>query len=510
MSQIRRQSIISSVMVYFGFALGFFNTWLFTKEGGFTKEQYGLTGIFIAVANLMFSLANLGMPSYIYKFYPYYNDNLDKRRNDILTWALLVSLIGFCFVVIGGIYFKDLIIYKFGKNSPEFVKYYNWIFPFGLGLTLYSILESYAWQLKKSVFTNFLREVQFRAFTTILIVFTFIGWLGKFDLFIKIYSFTYLGIALLLLVYLLAKGYVHLTFKVSIVTKKYLKKILNLIKFIYGGTLVYAVANVFDTILLASVSANGLAAVAVYSLAQNMASLIQAPQRGIISSSLSALSQAWKDKDLTRINRIYKQSSINQLIFATGMFALIWLNFSDGIFTFKLQSGYLDAKWVFFFIGLMRIVDMGTGVNSQIIATSTLWKFEFFTGIILLLITLPLNYILTKYYFDVAGPAIANLFTFSVYNAIRFWYLKKKFNMQPFTKETGYTILLGIAAFYGCYFLFDKYHGFVWLVVRSTCFIAIYATGTLLLNLSSDILPVWKSLLRKVGITPPLRHRGEF
>jgi hypothetical protein len=68
----------------------------------------------------MFSFANLGMPSYIFKFYPYYEDNLDKKRNDILTWALLVSFIGFCFVVMGGIYFKDLIIFKFGKNSPEY------------------------------------------------------------------------------------------------------------------------------------------------------------------------------------------------------------------------------------------------------------------------------------------------------------------------------------------------------------------------------------------------------
>ncbi|MCW3093558.1 MAG: polysaccharide biosynthesis protein [Ferruginibacter sp.] len=500
MSQIRRQSIISSVMVYFGFALGFFNTYLFTREGGFTKEQYGLTGIFIAVANLMFSLANLGMPSYIYKFYPYYKDNLDNRRNDILTWALLVSLVGFCFVVIGGIYFKDLIIYKFGKNSPEFVKYYYWVFPFGLGLTLYTILESYAWQLKRSIFTNFLREVQFRVFATLLIIFYLIGFLGKFDLFIKIYSFTYLAIALILLVYLLSRGYIHLTFKVSIVTKKYFKKITGLIKFIYGGTLVYAIASVFDTILLASVSSSGLGAVAVYSLAQNIASLIQAPQRGIISSSIAALSQAWKDKDLERINRIYKQSSINQLIFSVGMFSLIWLNFADGIFTFHLQSVYLDARWIFFFIGLMRIVDMGTGVNSQIIATSTLWKFEFFTGIILLLITLPFNYILTKYYFGVVGPAIANLFTFTVYNSIRFWYLKKKFQMQPFTKETFYTIVLGVAAFYCCYFLFNEQHGFIWLVIRSTCFIVIFGAGTLALQLSSDILPVWYTLQKKLGI----------
>ena len=188
MSQIRRQSIISSVVVYMGFALGFLNTYMFAREGGFTKEQYGLTGIFIAVANLMFSFANVGMTSYIYKFYPYYKENLETKKNDILSWALLISLVSFCFVIIAGIYFKDLITYKFASNSPGFIKYYNWIFPFGLGLTLYSILESYAWQLKKSILTNFLREIQFRLFTTILIVLTFSGLITSFDIFIKIYS----------------------------------------------------------------------------------------------------------------------------------------------------------------------------------------------------------------------------------------------------------------------------------------------------------------------------------
>jgi len=203
---------------------------------------------------------------------------------------------------------------------------------------------------------------------------------------------------------------------------------------------------------------------------------------------------------MTRIQRIYRQSSINQLIFSIGMFSLIWLNFSDGILTFRMQSGYLNARWIFFFIGLMRIVDMGTGVNSQIISTSTLWKFEFFTGIILLLITLPLNYVLTKYYFGAVGPAIANLFSFTVYNGIRFWYLKKKFNMQPFTLASLYAVLLGVFAFYTCYFLFNQYHGFWWLVLRSSCFLAIYISGTLWLKLSSDILPVWKSLQKKAGI----------
>ena len=72
--------------------------------------------------------------------------------------------------------------------------------------------------------------------------------------------------------------------------------------------------------------------------------------------------------------------------------------------------------------------------------------------------------------------------------------------MQPFTKETLYTIILGLFAFYSCYFLFNQYQGFIWLVIRSTSFLFIYVTGVLLLKLSSDVLPVWYSLLKKAGI----------
>lgn len=501
MSQIRRQSIISSVVVYAGFAIGFLNTYLFAREGGFTQAQYGLTGIFMAVANIMYSVANMGMTAYIYKFFPYYNDNLPKKKNDQLTWALLIGLSGFILVIIAGILFKDLVIRKFGTNSPDLVNYYNYIFPFGLGLTLFSILEVYAWQVKKSVLTNFLREMFFRLMTTILILLTFAGIITRFDWFIKIYSFTFLAIALILLVNLLLTHNLSFTFSVSRVSRKFFKKILALVSFVYGGTIVYTISTVFDSILIAAVLPNGLALAGVYTLAQNIASLIQAPQRGIISSSMASLARAWKDKNMPKINRIYHSSSINMLIFSCGMFVLIWLNFTEGVFTFHLQKGYLDARWVFFFIGLMRIIDMGTGVNAQIIATSTRWRFDFVTGLILLLITLPLNYILTKYYFGLIGPAIANLITFTVYNAIRYFFLFKKYGLQPFSAKTLYTVILAVAGYYGCYFLFNNIGGFAGICIRSLVFIIFFGAGSLMLKLSPDILPVWATMKKKLGLT---------
>ncbi len=500
MSQIRKQSIVSSIVVYIGFAIGFLNTYLFTRQGGFSQAEYGLTGIFMAIANIMYSFANLGMVAYIYKFYPYYNDNLPRKKNDMITWALLFSLVGFCLVVIAGILLKDLVIRKYGTNSPDLVKYYYYIFPFGLGLTLFTVLEVYGWQLKRSVLTNFLREAQFRLLTTLLIALSFTGLIASFDLFIKIYSFTYLAVAAILLGYLLFSKQMSFTFSVSRVTKKFFRKIVTLISFVYGGSLVFTISMVIDTIIIAAVLPDGLALAGIYTLAQNIASLIQAPQRGVISSSLGALSKAWKDKDMAKIDRIYHSSSINQLLFSVAMFALIWLNFDDAVLNFHLQHRYLEAAWVFFFIGLMRIVDMGTGVSSQIINTSTSWKFDFITGIILLLVTLPLNYILTKYYFGIRGPAIANLSAMIIYNTIRYWFLYSKFGLQPFTVKTIYTILLGSGVFCCCFFLFSNMQGFLGMIMRSTLFLALFIAGTKLLNLTPDLKPVWDGMLKKLGI----------
>jgi O-antigen/teichoic acid export membrane protein len=492
---IRRQSIISSILVYIGIAIGFLNTYLYAK--GFAEAEYGLVqGAFVAFANVMFSVSNIGLTYYIYKFYPYYNDNLPPQKNDMMTLSLVVSISMFAFVMIIGFVFKDFVIRKYNANSPELIYYYYWLFPFGFGLSIYSILEAFAWQLRKSVITNFLKEILFRLFATILIVLFFLKVIKDFDLFIKIYAFTYITIALVLLGYLIAKRQLHLTFKISRVTKKFFKKIAPAALFIWCGSLVYNIAQVFDTLVIAAVVKNGMANVGIYTLAQNISSLVNAPQRAIVSAAMPPLAQAWKDKDYNRINLIYQRSSINQLLFAIGMFALIWLNFTDGVLTFHLKPGYLDARTIFLFIGITKIIDMGTGVNAQIIGTSIYWKVEFISGIILLALTLPLNYILTVHLKEI-GPAIANLFAITVYNSIRYFFLLRKFNMQPFTLKSVYALLLGAVCYFISFLLFDKFQGLGWLFLRSTVFIILFATGVLYLKLSPDVLPVWDTIKKR-------------
>ena len=497
MSNIRRQSIVSSLVIYIGFAVGMLNTYFFTKQGLFTEAEYGLTSIFIAIATLMAAFAMMAMPSYILKFYHYYYDRLPPRKNDMITWALLVGLFGFLLVMIAGWTFRSLVIRKFGEHSPLILGYYYWIFPMGLGLTIYSILEAYAWGLGKPILTSFLREVQWRLLTTVLILLFILGIIRDYGLFIKLYAFTYPTIALTLLIYLLATGKIHFTFRVSKVTRRYLEKILPLCAFVYSSIIIFTISQVFDSIVLASLS--GLDQAGIFGLAQIMASVIQAPQRGIIASSITHLSKAWKEKNMATLQRIYQRSSINQLIFASGLFLLIALYYREAIVTFNLKGTYLAGFNAFVLLGLMRLVDMGTGVNSQIIGTSNYWKFELISGVVLLLCMLPLTYILTSYY-GLIGPAIANLVSISIYNAIRIIFLWKKFRLFPFTIHSLYALLFAGACFVVSYFLFESIQGFAGLVIRSLFFIIIYACGVIYMNLSPDIKPVMESLQKRLGI----------
>jgi len=98
------------------------------------------------------------------------------------------------------------------------------------------------------------------------------------------------------------------------------------------------------------------------------------------------------------------------------------------------------------------------------------------------------------------GPAIANLITFSIYNAVRYFFLLKKFNLQPFDKKTVYTIILAFVCFGFCYFLFDRMNGFGGIVLRSMVFLIMYIAASFMLKLSPDLIPVWHATLKKIGI----------
>ena len=445
----------------------------------------------------MAAVANLGAPYFIYKFFPYYQSRLQPKNNDQLTLAILIAIMGFGILVVAGYWLEPLVIQKYAGNAPSLVIYYKWIYPLGAGLLLFNVLEAWSWQKQLSVTSNFLKEAVWRFFILILITGFATGWISNFDLFIKLFSFSYPFIAVLLLFWLAFRKKLVFGRLNSQVTQRLKKPIVGYTSFTYMGTLIFTLAQVFDSILIGSVMKNAMAQVAIYSLAQNMASIIQAPQRGIVAASIAPLSKAWKEKDRSTLTRIYQRSSINQLLFAGALFGLIFINYQDAIITLQLKSSYLTGLSVFCLLGITRIIDMGTGVNSQLIITSPSWKFEFKSGIILLIVMLPLSYLLTKRY-GITGTAFAQLISILLYNTIRILFLWGKYRLQPFSKATLGALVVSVCSIGLLHFLFHENNGWGYITLRSSLFLLFFGVCTWYLKLTPDWKPVLNSIKKRI------------
>jgi O-antigen/teichoic acid export membrane protein len=497
MSQIRRQSIISSFIILTGFAIGLVNNMIFGQEKWFSLDEYGLTRNLSDFGQVIFAGSFWGMNAVLYKFFPYYESHTTKKENDLLGWALIIPLIGFLLFAIGGFVFEDFFMRKFGK-SQLLVHYYHLIYPFGLGILIFAILEAYCWCLRKSVLTSFLKELLLRVLTSILIALYLSGILN-YDLFIKLFSLLYIILVIALLLLLRRSGQLHLTLKPSRLTRRLKKKMAVFGLFIFAGTLMSVVASVIDGLIITSVL--GPISNGIFAFNNYVSNIIQVPQRSIIAATIPTLAGYWKDKKLDKINVIYKRSSINLLLASTFLFGLIWLNYHDGITVFHLNKEIEEGKWLAFFMGLKFIVDMGTGVNGQIIGTSNYWRFEFITGIILLVLMCFLNYVLINK-IGIVGAGVSNLIAYSIYNAIRIWFLWKKYRMQPFSINSFYTILLAVTAYFAAYFCGYSLSGWAALFVRSAVFVVVFVTGTYKFNLTPDLLPVVATIKKRLGFKP--------
>ena len=469
-----------------GFLIGAINTYFFTHKSWFSPDEYGLTRILVDVSVLVAAISTLGTTTFLYKFFPYYKSNLDNKKNDILSIALLVSAVGFIFTCLQLWVFQPLVVQKLGTNSQLFIQYFYYVIPLGGCLLLYTVLEAYSYGFDKGVFTSFLKELVVRLYTFVAILLKVFNVID-FDDFVLLFAFQYFLIIVILAVHLHLKGELFLSLKVSRVTRKFRKKILAIMAFTFMVVIVTVLRQTIDSLVLAA--REDLAKVGIFGFSVYLVSLMQAPFRSIVAVTIPILSRSWKEKNIKEITKIYQRSSINLLSFALCIFYLVWLNFDDAILFFGINPEYLDGKWVFFILGIVSVIEMGTGVSGQIIGTSNYWRFELWTSLLLTALIIPLSYFLTVQY-GIIGPAAANLIAFTIYNGIRMFFLYKKFHMQPFSKKTLEIAVFSLIAYLIVFFVTLDLTGLLALVARSGLFLILLATVIYYRNISPDVKPI--------------------
>ena len=497
MGIIQKQGIRSSVFMMLGFVIGAINL-LVLQPMFLSKDQMGLVRGIIDIGATLSIFCTLGTLPVVYKFFPFYNHYLGPKKNELPFLTLVINLIGFGILLLVGWQEKDFIIRKLGK-SPSLAIYFNAIYPYTLFLLIFYWLESFAWGLKKGVLTSFLRETAFRILTTILILAFGFNWIDL-STFIGLFSCIYAIPVMVLLYNLIQSGKWSLNnFKISSVTKRLKGRMISFALFVFAGQFFNMLAKTNDTFLI--IGLRGLSDTAIFAIATYVSAILEIPQRSLNAISIPILAESWKNKDFENIKNIYHKSVSNLLAIGLLLFGLIWLNI-ENLVTFlnwisgKDNGGYEALISLIFIMGIAKLIDLATGVNAQIIGTSNYWKFDFFTNLFYIILSLPLNFILIKK-FGLQGLAYSNLVALIIYNSVRFIFLYKKFNLQPYTWKHGLFMILSITLMLLVHMLPNIDNLFLSILVQSL----VYGVGFYLLaiwiNPAPEILDFFNNLFTK-------------
>ncbi len=477
-----------------GFVFGGVTVLLYTKFGVIDKGYVGLTKIIIDFSQLAIAFSTFGVLPVLYKFYPYYNDNLPKKKNELLTLILIVCLIGFALFSLAGYFLKPYFVSKYVERSPLIVDNYIYLYVFAFGVVLFTVFETYAYVKHQSIVTNFLKETALRFITVVLMICVMQGWLGLSS-FVLLYSLQFCFLFLILYLFLKRKNEVYFHFSISRVTKKFWKKMVAMQSLIYSGLIIMTLTGVLDSFIIGKLYGQNF--VADFGLAQYGANLVNVPQKAMIGGSIGILTQAWKDKNLLEINRIYSRSCINLSLMALFLFGNIWLNALPTIDFLNIDPTWKAGMNTMFFICIARTIDASTGVNSLIIGTSTFWKFEFITGMVLLAVRMPTAWILIGK-FGIIGSAYSDIISITIYNFIRYEYLRRKFKMQPFNYKNLLAIVLAVSCYFIAFYCCNTLVGFVGIALRVIIFSGLFVAGIFALKLTPDARQLWDRWVLKI------------
>lgn len=494
MGIVRKQTAYSFVFTYIGFAIGAINTlWLFPHF--FSREEFGLTRLMLDFAVFFSALSTLGSLNGLYKFNPFYRSYLGVEKNDLPFLSLMASLLGSILFIAGSLIFEGFLARKFGHNSPLFILHYRLVIPFTISYACVMMLEGFCWIIKKTIISNVVKELFFRITTSVLIS-LYIFKVISIDTFFRLYALSYVPAIIILAYVVFTNGGIGICARISYATKRLYKKILTFVSFHFSGMLITILPKTIDGILIAGLSSNGLANLAIYIIPNYLVTVMEVPQRSMLGIATTLIAEAWKNKDRKKIEELYHKTSLNLLIVGLGLFGIIYPNM-DNLVRF-LGPDYVLAKEIFLIAGIAKLVDLGMGMNAQILSLSKYWRYDFYTSAVFIVVNIILDFFLIKKY-GLMGAAYGGAIALIFYNLMRCFYLWRLLKMQPFTSKTIATIAFAMIAIFAAFSLPILKHLFMDGVLRSFIFAIIFVPAIIYFNISEDITAYYKTMLNKIS-----------
>ena len=493
MGVVVRQSFKATVASYIGVAIGAFNLLiLFTA---FLKpEEIGLRDVMLGAGLWFATFSQLGIASVTIRFFPYFENDKEKH-NGFLVLLLIAPLIGFGLMTALLLILDQVIIEFYKEGAQLLTEYYYYLLPLIFFMAYVIVLEAYSRVHLRVTIPVFLREVFLKLFTTLMVILYARG-IIDFELFVQLLVLSHALQCLFLIIYIKSLGKWYIRRPNLKAAGKSLREIYVYSIWMIFGTLGIAGADLIDKFMLSKFD---LAMTGIYSIAFFMAVVVEMPRRSLSQIVTPLIARADKDDDLEEMGTLYKKTALNQFLAGALIFCLIWVSV-DHIFQIIPNSEiYSRGKWVVLFIGLAKLVDMSTGPNSEIIINSRYFRFNLLLITMLALLSILTNYLLIPIY-GLTGAALATCLTIVIYNITKLWYVKRKYNLLPFSKQLNKVMIIFLLIL-GISFLLPGIDGTLWIHVgmialKSTIIGGIFILALYRLRLSDDAISAVASLRR--------------
>ena len=269
MGIVQKDAFRTTVISYIGIVLGYINKGLLFIII-LTEEQIGLVSLLITVGTLFAQLSGFGTAFTTLKFLPFFKDS-ERHHYGFFAFIFRMIVWGTIITAVGFILFRPFIENLYIDKSAEFVDYYWWVFPIGVGYVFYLLFEAYLRSFFQNILSVFTYEILLRLGVTLSLI---LFWFHKisFDSFIKINSLIYLLPPLILMIYLLRQNEFVISVKNINISKRFQRLMTQFSAYNYINSLGVILVISLDVMMIAQMI--GLDATGVYATVVFVASAL--------------------------------------------------------------------------------------------------------------------------------------------------------------------------------------------------------------------------------------------
>jgi O-antigen/teichoic acid export membrane protein len=172
----------------------------------------------------------------------------------------------------------------------------------------------------------------------------------------------------------------------------------------------------------------------VFTIATNIAALVEMPYRSLGAISRPHISDAMAKQDVKQADILCKTVALHQFIAGSFVFFLIWTNI-DFLFDL-LPNGeiYRLGKWAVLLLSMSRLVYSTLGVTTTVLSYSKYYYYSLIFTVLLAAMSIGLNtWLVPK--LDINGGALANVVSYVIYYALLMAFIKWKIGVNPFSTK---------------------------------------------------------------------------